>query len=97
MFVSATVQKPVFVENKTQAEKIKVNICSTQIDFTNLYVASLVYLSRIICAFAPIPKHDCPRMYFLSAIFPQQKSKHSVISSDILVLKIILVLVFIQF
>jgi len=51
MFVSATVQKPVFA-----LRKIKVNIFSTQIDFTNLYVASLVYLSRIICALAPIPK-----------------------------------------
>jgi len=37
MFVSATVQKPVFA-----LRKIKVNkIFSTQIDFTNLYVASL--------------------------------------------------------
>jgi len=41
MFVNATVQKPVFT-----LRKIKVNIFSTQIDFTNLYVASLVYLSR---------------------------------------------------
>ena len=41
MLVSATVQKLVFV-----LRKIIVNIFSTQIDFTNLYVASLVYLSR---------------------------------------------------
>jgi len=57
MFVSATAKKPVFA-----LRKIKVNIFNTQIDFTNLYVASLVYLSRIICAFAASPKHDCPRM-----------------------------------
>ena len=57
MFVGATVPKPAFA-----LRKIKVNIFSTQIDFTNLYVASSVYLSRIICALAPIPKHDCPRM-----------------------------------
>src|SRR6218665_3105299 len=66
--LSATVQKPVFV-----LRKINVNIFSPQIDFTNLYVASLVYLSRKIYALAPIPKHDCPRMYFLSA-FPHNKN-----------------------
>jgi len=57
MFVSAAVQKPVFA-----LRKIKVNVFSTQIDFTNLYVASLVYLIRIICALALSPKHDCAGM-----------------------------------
>ena len=43
MFVSAQIQKIVFA-----LRSIKFNIFSTQIGFTNLYGASLVYLSRII-------------------------------------------------
>ena len=73
MFVSATVQKPICSEkNKSQ------HIFSTKIDFTNLYVASLVYLSRIICALAPFPKD----VVFV-VIFPQQKSQHNVIRTRI--------------
>ena len=59
MFVSAIVQEPVFALRKIE---VNIHVFSTQIDFKNLYVASLVYLSRIICALAPIPKHDCSRM-----------------------------------
>jgi len=57
MFGSATVQKPVFA-----LKKIKVNIFSMQLDFTNLYVASLVYFESYNMRLAASPKHDCPRM-----------------------------------
>ena len=59
MFVSATVQKPVFA-----LTKIKVNILlfSTRIDFTNLYVASLVYFESYNMRLAASPKHDCSMM-----------------------------------
>ena len=57
MFVSATDQKPVFV-----LRKIKVNIFSTQIDFTNLHVASKVYFEPYNMRLAASPKHDCPRI-----------------------------------
>ena len=57
MFVSATVQKPVFA-----LRKIKLNIFSTQIDFINFYVASLVYFESYNMRLAASPKHDCPKM-----------------------------------
>lgn len=78
MFVSATVQKPVFA-----LRKIKVNIFSTQIDFTNLYVASLVYLSRKNMRLGPYSKAWLSKDVFFVCIFPQQKSQHNFLRTRI--------------
>src|SRR6218665_4209385 len=56
---------------------------STQIDFTNLYVASLVYLSRKNMRLGPYSKARLSKDVFFVCIFPQQKSQHNFLRTRI--------------